>query len=72
VAADKFKYVVGVELHGSKDIRAAVGHRLGRVGAAQSGVNRRLKELRITFDPNVVTGLFDAIRAAAGSYVCEI
>jgi hypothetical protein len=69
--ADKFKYL-GVELHGSKDIRAAVGHRLSRMVAAQSGVNRRLKELRIPFDPNVVTGLFDAITAAAGSYGCEV
>jgi hypothetical protein len=69
--ADKFKYL-GVELHGSKDIRAAVGHSLSWMVAAQSGVNRRLKELRIPFDPNVVTGLFDAITAAAGSYGCEV
>jgi hypothetical protein len=46
--ADKFKYL-GVELHCSKDIRAAVGHRLSWMVAAQSGFNRRLKELRIPF-----------------------
>jgi hypothetical protein len=40
--------------------------------AAQSGVNRRLKELHIPFDPNVVTGLFDPITAAAGLYGCEV
>jgi hypothetical protein len=43
--------------------------RLSRMVAAQSGVNCRLKELRIPFDPNVVTGLFDAITAAAGWFV---
>jgi hypothetical protein len=69
--ADKFKYL-GVELHRSKDIRAAVGLRLSQMVAAQSGVNRRLNELRIPFDPNVLTGLFDAITAAAGSYGCEV
>jgi hypothetical protein len=40
--------------------------------AAQSGVNRRLKELRIPFDPSVVAGLFASITAAAGSYGCEV
>jgi hypothetical protein len=69
--ADKFKYL-GLELHSSKDICAAAGHRLSQMVAAQSGVNRCLKELRIPFDPNVVTGLFDAITAAAGSYGCEV
>jgi hypothetical protein len=44
--------------------------------AAQSGVKSgvwgRLKELRIPFDPSVVTGLFDAITAAAGLCGCEV
>jgi hypothetical protein len=40
--------------------------------AAQSGVNRRLKELRILFDPNLVTGMFDAITAAAGLHGCKV
>lgn len=67
----KFKYL-GVELHGAKDITAAVGHRHSRMVAAQSAVNRRLKELRIPYDPMVVTGLFAATTAATGSYGCEI
>jgi hypothetical protein len=44
--ATKFKYL-GVELHGDKDITAAVAHRHSRMVAAQAAVNRRLKELRM-------------------------
>jgi hypothetical protein len=55
--ATKFKYL-GVELHGDKDITAAVAHRYSRMVAAQAAVNRRLKELRIPYDPMVVAGLF--------------
>ena len=67
----KFKYL-GVELHGTKTIRAAAGHRHSRMVAAQSAVNRRLRELRIPFDPSVVGGLFAATTAATGSYGCEV
>ena len=67
----KFKYL-GVELHGDKDITAAVAHRHSRMVAAQAAVNRRLKELRIPYDPMVVTGLFAATTAATGSYGCEV
>jgi hypothetical protein len=63
---------LGVVLDGSMDIRAALGHGLSWMAAAQSWVDRCLKKLRIPFDPNVVTGLFDAITAAAGSYGCEV
>ena len=67
----KFKYL-GVELHGAHDITAAAGHRHSRMVAAQSAVNKRLKELRIPFDPMVVGGLFSAATAATGSYGCEV
>jgi hypothetical protein len=40
--------------------------------AAQSAVNRRLKELRIPFDPMVVGGMVAAAAASMGSYGCEI
>ncbi len=53
--AAKFKYL-GVDLHGDKDITAAVAHRHSRMVAAQAAANRRLKELRIPYDPMVVTG----------------
>ena len=43
-----------------------------RMVAAQLGVNRRLKELRIPVNPSVVAGMFAAITAAAGSYGCEV
>jgi hypothetical protein len=69
--AAKFKYL-GVELHGDKDITAAVAHRHSRMVAAQAAANRRLKELRIPYDPMVVTGLFAATTAATGSYGCEV
>jgi hypothetical protein len=50
--AYKFKYQ-GFELHGSNQ-----GHPCRcRPQAQPDEVNRRLKELRIPFDPNVVTGL---------------
>ena len=67
----KFKYL-GVELHGAGDITKALDHRHSRMVAAQSAVNKRLKELRIPFDPMVVGGLFEATTAATGSYGCEI
>ena len=67
----KFKYL-GVELHGNGDITKATGHRHSCMVAAQSAVNRRLKELRIPFDPMVVGGMFAAATAATGSYGCEI
>jgi hypothetical protein len=67
----KFKYL-GVELHGAHDITAAAGHRHSRMVAAQSAVTRRLKELRIPFDPMVVGGLFAATATATGSYGCEV
>jgi hypothetical protein len=40
--------------------------------AAQSAVNRHLKELRVPFDPVVVGGMFAAATASTGSYGCEI
>jgi hypothetical protein len=49
----KFKYL-GVVLHGAGDITKSVGHRHSRMVAAQSAVNKHLKELRIQFDPMVV------------------
>jgi hypothetical protein len=67
----KFKYL-GVELHGAGDITKAIGHRHSRMVAAQSAINKRLKKLRIPFDPMVVGGLFAATAAAAGSYGCKI
>ena len=67
----KFKYL-GVELHGNGDIAKATGHRHSCMVAAQSAVNRRLKELRIPFDPMVVGGMFAAATAATGSYGCEV
>ena len=47
-------------------------HRLSRMIAAQSAVNRRLKELHVGYDPQLVAGLFDTVTAAAGSYGCEV
>jgi hypothetical protein len=67
----KFKYL-GVELHGSKSIKAAVDHRLSRMVAAQSSINRRLREMHVSRDPQLVGDLFETITAAAGSYGCEI
>ncbi len=67
----KFKYL-GVELHGNGDITKTTGHRHSCMVAAQSAVNRRLKELRVPFDPMVVGGMFAAATAATGSYGCEI
>ncbi len=40
--------------------------------AAQSVINRRLKELCVPFDPMVVGGMFAAATASTGSYGCEI
>jgi hypothetical protein len=69
--SEHFKYL-GVELHGSKCIRAAARHTLSRMVAAQSRVSRRLKALRIPLDPCVVSGMFAAAAAAAGPYGCEV
>jgi hypothetical protein len=66
-----FKYL-GVELHGIKCIRASARLRLSRMVAAQSGVNRRLKALRVSLDLCVISGMFAAVAAAAGSYGCEV
>jgi hypothetical protein len=49
-----------------------LGHRHSCMVAAQSAVNRRLKELRIPFAPMVVGGMFAAATASTGSYGCEI
>ncbi len=67
----KFKYL-GVELHGNGNITRATGHRHSCMVAAQSAVNRRLKELPVPFDPMVVGGMFAAATASTGSYGCEI
>ena len=67
----KFKYL-GVELHGTKTIKAALDHRLSRMIAAQSTVYRRLRELHIQKDPLIVADMFDIVGGAAGSYGCEI
>lgn len=69
--AEKFKYL-GVELHGTKGIKAAVEHRLSRMFAAQSSVNRRLSELQAPRDPSLIADLFDSITAASGSFGCEV
>jgi hypothetical protein len=69
--SEYFKYL-GVKLHGRKCIRAAARHRLSRMVAAQSGVSRRLKALRIPQAPCVVSGMFAAVTAVAGSYGCEV
>ena len=67
----KFKYL-GVELHGSKRIKAVVEHRLSRMVAAQSSVNRRLRQLHIAHDPQLVADMFAVITAASGSFGCEV
>jgi hypothetical protein len=67
----KFKYL-DVELRGNADITSATGHRHSCMVAAQSAVNRRLRELRIPYDPMVVGGLFAATTASTGPYGCEI
>jgi hypothetical protein len=46
----KFKYL-GVELHGSSSITAAVGQRLACMVTAQSAVYRRLREMHVIYDP---------------------
>jgi hypothetical protein len=61
--ADKFKYVEA-GLHDNETSCAAAGHRLGQMVTAWSGYKRRPQEH--PFDQNVVTGLFDAVMAAAG------
>ena len=72
---DEVTYL-GVEVHGAaRSFRACADHRLGRMQAAQAG--GRLKDLRVgimhtSHDPNIVTGLFASITAAAGSYACEV
>jgi hypothetical protein len=40
--------------------------------AAQSSINRRLKELGAPRDPALIADLFESITAASGSYGCEI
>jgi hypothetical protein len=67
----KFKYL-GVELHGSSSITAAVGQRLACMVTAQSAVYRRLREMHVTYDPVMIADLFETITAASGSYGCEI
>jgi hypothetical protein len=67
----KFKYL-GLELHGSKGIKAVTDHRLGRMIAAQSSINRRLRELRFVNDPQLMADMFETITSSTGSYACEI
>jgi hypothetical protein len=67
----KFKYL-GVELHGSSSITAAVGQRLACMVAAQSAVYRRLREMHVTYDPVIIADMFETITAASGRYGCEI
>ncbi len=67
----KFKYL-GVELHGTQGIKAAMQQRYSCMVAAQSTINRRLRELNAPRDPALIADLFDAITAASGSYGCEI
>ncbi len=69
--SQKFKYL-GVELHGSRGIKAAVQQRFSCMVAAQSSINRRLRELGAPRDPALIAELFDTITAASGSYGCEI
>jgi hypothetical protein len=67
----KFKYL-GVDLHGSSSITAAVGQRLACMVTAQSAVYRRLREMHVTYDPVMIADMFETITAASGSYGCEI
>ena len=68
----QFKYL-GLEVRGAaRSFKACAAHRHGSMRAAQSAVHRRMKELRIPCDPDIVTGLFASITAAAGSYACEV
>ena len=69
--SQKFKYL-GVELHGTHGIKAAVPQRLSCMVAAQSSINRRLKELNAPKDPALIAELFESITSASGSYGCEI
>jgi exonuclease III len=68
---EKFKYL-GVELHGTRHIKAVVQHRLSRMLAAQGAIQRRLRELQATGDPQLIADLFETITAASGSYGCEV
>ena len=67
----KFKYL-GVELHGARNCKAVVDHRLSRMKAAQGAIQRRLREMQAAADPHLVADLFETITAASGSYGCEI
>ena len=67
----KFKYL-GVELHGARNCKAAVDHRLSRMKGAQGAIQRRLREMQAAHDPHLIADLFETITAASGSYGCEI
>ena len=69
--SQKFKYL-GIELHATGGIKAAIQQRLSCMFAAQSTVNRRLRELHMPRDPALMADLFESITATAGSYGCEI
>ena len=68
---DKFKYL-GVELHGTQGIAAALRQRLTSMVRAQSAINRRLRQMHMARDPTLIADLFDIITGPAGSYGCEV
>ena len=69
---DEVTYL-GMEVQcAARSFRACAGHRLGRMKEAQAAIRGRLKDLHTPHDPNIATGLFASITAAAGSCGCEI
>jgi hypothetical protein len=63
----KFKYL-GVELHGARNCKATVDHRLSRMKAAHGAIQRRLRETQAVREPHP----FETITGASGSWLRDL